>query len=416
MILAGTLMLPGSRAVRLSRGWLRIEGERIAEVHEGVCPHTLDIGGGGEVGGVVITPGFIDAHLHLPQWDAVGADGLTLLDWLARVVFPAEAHWADPVFAAGMAARAGRDLHAVGTTGIAAYATVHSQSAIDAMNVLADMGFCGWVGQVLMDQQAPEDLCRPASQLVHECALMQPAGRLAPAVTPRFAVSCSGELMAMAARVAHEKSWPIQTHLSEMPGECELVKRLHGVDRYLDAYGRAGLLTERTLFAHGVHLDPIERSALGKAGAAVAHCPTSNTFLRSGIMDRAGLSAGRIRIALGSDIAGGPEAAMPRVARAMLDAAKHRAMLDEARGEVAVVQMPTPAHAWWQITAGNAEVLGLRDTGTLAAGSWADVLVVRPTSRWADAPDPLGALLYGWDDRWLSMTIAAGRTRYEARK
>lgn len=412
MILAGTLMLPGSRAVRLAPGWLRIEGERIAEVHEGACPHTADIGGDG----VVITPGFIDAHLHLPQWDSVGADGLTLLDWLARVVFPAEARWADPAFAADMTARVGRDLFAVGTTGVAAYATVHSQSAIDAMNVLADMGFCGWLGQVLMDQQAPDELCRPASQLAHECALMQPVGRMVPAITPRFAVSCSAELMALSAKVAHEKTWPIQTHLSEMPGECELVKRLHGVDRYLDAYGRAGLLTERTLFAHGVHLDPIERSALGKVGAAVAHCPTSNTFLRSGIMDHAGLTAGRIRIALGSDIAGGPCASMPRVASAMIDAAKHRAMLDEARGGAAAADMLAAAHAWWQITAGNAEVLGLRESGVLAAGAWADVLVIRPASRWQDAPDPLGALLYGWDDRWLAMTLAAGRTRYEAEK
>jgi guanine deaminase len=404
MIISGLVMRTTDRAaVRLTPGWLRVEGPRIAEVHDGPCPHTPDLGGPGHI----ITPGFIDAHVHLPQADSIGVDGLPLLQWLERVIFPAEARWQDADFAGHMAARVARRLLAAGTTSVAAYATVHHQGAIAAMNALSEAGVSGWVGQVLMDQHAPQELCRPAEQLAHEITLAQPVGRIIPAITPRFAVSCSAELLTAAAKAAHELSRPIQTHLSETPDECELVKRLHGFDRYLDAYSRAGLLTARTLFAHGIHLDAIERSALAKVGATIAHCPTANVFLNSGVMDRAALRAGRIPLALGSDVAGGPDFSMPRVARAMIDAAKYRLLAGLVEPRHA--DIPTPAQAWHQITAGNAAALHLEDVGSLESGGFADLLVLKPGFDPASHPEPLGGTLYAWSESWVIATMSSGR-------
>src|SRR5690606_5179300 len=121
-----------------------------------------------------------------------------------------------------MTERAGRRLLAAGTTGIAAYATVHHKATLAAMRTLAGFGFRGVVGQVLMDQQAPADLLRPAHQLLAEAASLEAVGRIEPAVTPRFAVSCSRELLAGAGRLARHRGWAVQTHLAETVEECEL--------------------------------------------------------------------------------------------------------------------------------------------------------------------------------------------------
>lgn len=402
MIVVGALMVDdGGARVRLVDGWLRVEGTRIAEVHAGPCPHAADLGGEG----ALITPGFVDAHVHLPQFDSIGVDGLALLDWLERAVFPAEVKWEDADYAGHMAARVARTLLAHGTTSIAAYATVHAEGARRAMRACADAGLGGWVGQVLMDQRAPAELCRPAGDLLREAESHFAVGRIRPSLTPRFAVSCSRALLEGVGELAERRAGLIQTHLSETRDECELVKRLHGVERYLDAYARAGLLQRPSLFAHAIHLEPAEIASIARVGAGIAHCPTANLFLQAGTLARGALDAAGVRVALGSDVAGGPDISMPRVARAMLEAVKIRALSAGAPSN----SLPAAASAWHQITAGNAAILDLRHTGRLEAGMDADLLVVRPDVRWREAENPLGALLYAWDERWLTHTVAAGR-------
>lgn len=402
MILAGHLLMPGpGQTVTLTRGSIRVQGDRIAEVFADGRGPKPDLGGDDSL----IAPGFVDAHLHLPQFDSIGVCGMPLLDWLATAIFPAEAKWADTAYAADMTRRVAAQLHAHGTTAVAAYATVHHDATVAAARVLADAGFAGLVGQVLMDREAPPELVRPAPQLLAEAARLQPVGRLRPAVTPRFAISCSEELLRGAGDLAVRNAWPVQTHLAETQAECHRVAELFDGVAYTEVYRRAGLLTPRTLLAHGVQLSDHDRTTINAAGSTIAHCPTANGFLKSGDMDLAAHQRAGLNIALGSDIAGGYERSMPRVARAALETAS-RVHPDST--------CPSAAWAWWQLTAGNATALGLTDTGRIHPGAAADLLVLKPDIRWHASADPLATLLYAWDDRWLKTTIAAGRPVYAA--
>lgn len=418
MLIAGQLMLERSgesRGVELREGWLRIDPNAgfIGQLGLGPPPARPDLGSSE----TLVLPGFCDTHLHLPQFDSIGADGMELLPWLHRVVFPAEARWADADYAGEMATRVAGKLLSHGTVSVAAYATVHHAAARNAIRALGEAGLAGVVGQVLMDQQAPADLVRPCDQLLLEAADHVSAGRVSPAVTPRFAVSCSSELLSGAGRLAKATGWAVQTHLSETPDECQLVRELHGGLDYTEVYRRAGLLGPRSLLGHGIWVSDDERRVLADTGAIVAHCPTANLFLQAGAMDRAAHARNGVRMSLGSDIAGGPDVSMPRVARAMIETVKSLRLRTDP-SEWNTRPIPTASEAWWQITAGNCDAVGLKGGGRLAVGAPADLVIAAPgagphsDSRYREAIDPLGALLYGWDQRWIRNTMAAGRVVY----
>lgn len=397
--ITGHLLLPdATRGVRLAPGTLTIRAGRIETVSEHPDPHP-DLGGED----YLITPGFIDTHVHLPQFDSIGVGGLELLDWLSTVIFPAEARWKDAGFAGQACARAARELLSFGTTGVAAYATVHHAAAQAAIETLANEGLCGHVGQVLMDRGAPAELLAGAEESLASAARLKPMGRIAPAVTPRFAISCSPSLLTGAAALARSTGWLVQTHLAETTREVEAVGRLFPGETYTSVYAKAGLLTPRTVLAHAVWLDNQDLSLIRASGAAIAHCPTANRFLQAGVMHRQRTTEAGVGLSLGTDVAGGPDRSMVRVARAMIEAAQQ-----------AGAAPPAAADCWFQITRGNADVLGLPTTGSLREGLAADVLVIRPTTRWRSSPDPLSHLLYAWDDRWLRATIAAGEVRWMA--
>jgi len=393
-------MLPGpGRSVRLARGVVTLEGGLIASVRETDELDGLDLGGEN----AVICPGFIDTHLHLPQFDSIGIDGLELLTWLDRVIFPAECRWEDTDYAGAMTERVLDQLVSFGTTAFAAYATVHREAAKQAQRIIAGRGHRAFVGQVLMDRNAPAELTRPARQLISEAPRFAPIGRTEPTVTPRFAVSCSDGLLHAAGELRAKSGWAMQTHLSETIPELEFIAELFDGLPYVEVYERAGLLGPRSIMAHGIWLSPEELATLHRTGSIIAHCPTANLFLSAGSHDRLGVREAGVLASLGSDVAGGPDRSMVRVARAMIETAKNRKAAPA-----------TASEAWWQITTGNAEVLGWGQTGRLEAGCEADVLVIEPTIRWADTPDPLGTLLYGWDDRWLRRTVVNGALAFEA--
>ncbi|MGH7132205.1 MAG: amidohydrolase family protein [Phycisphaerales bacterium] len=411
MIISGQLLVPGSPSLsgsgagiaraELRPGWLRLEAGKIAEMHLGEPRARPDLGGED----CLITPGFTDIHLHLPQFDCIGQGGLTLLDWLHRVVFPAEARWADADYAGQMATTIARQLIGFGTTRVAAYATVHHAAAQKAIDALGAAGLKGHVGQVLMERNAPDELCRPGPQLIAEAAALRPAGGIQPSVNPRFAVSCGMELLAASAQLAKSTGRLIQTHYAEMLAECALVRELFDGRSYTEVYREAGLLTRRTILAHAVYTSDADRRALRDAGAMIAHCPTANNFLRSGRMDWPALEAIDAAVGLGTDVAGGPERSMVRVARAALE---NRAELGRAIG------VADTARVWAQITWLNAALLGDGLGSVLARGASPEVLVIRPDIRWRDLPDPLGALLWAWDDRWIRTVLIDGAPVHQA--
>lgn len=419
MILAGTLLLPdptGDRsALRLSEGWLRTDGGRIVEVHEGGFPASFDYGGEGWL----ISPGFIDTHLHLPQFDLIGAHGMSLLDWLDRVTFPNEARWADADYAADMTERVLDQLMSVGTTSFAAYATVHHEATRRALGCCARRGLRAVVGQVLIDQEAPDAMLRDAGESLAETeALLNewPAPgksstghRVSTAVTPRFAITCSESLMKAAGELARRHGAYVQTHLAEMPGELEAVARLHGGPDYTSVYHKAGLLGPRTIFGHCIYLSDAERRLLTETRSIAAHCPTANSFLRSGTMNRKQLLDAGVTLSLGSDIGGGYERSMIRVARAMIEAAFYA-----TPGTPGIPEAPPPraSEAWWQITVGNADAMGWPDAGRIRENAEADLVILRPDIPWQTAHDPLGMLMFAYDDRWLEATIVNGEVAY----
>lgn len=405
--------------LRLVPGHLRIVDDTIVEVTPGEVASTYDFGGPD----CMICPGFIDTHLHLPQFDMIGAHGLPLLRWLQTHTFPSEIRWNDLSHAIAMTHRVIDQCFAHGTTMIAAYGTSNHAAVRAAIDVAKQRRMAGVIGQVLMDRNAPDELLHPISRQIDETESLLDATRgqrIGTAVTPRFAVSCSAELLAAAGKLAKETGAIVQSHLAETVDECQLIGELFDGATYVDVYQAAGLMTPRTIMGHGIHLTDADRAAVAASSTTIAHCPTANSFLRSGVMDRHAHWRSGVRVSLGSDIGAGYERSMVRVGRAMIESA---AML----GDV----FPDANEAWWMITHGNLAAMGQPVTDRLAIGQPADILVIRPDVPWLNAPQDhdgaqgrdaadsecdalLSRWMFSWDDRWLRQTIAAGEVVYGA--
>ncbi len=259
----------------------------------------------------LIVPGFVDAHVHYPQLDMIASPGGQLLDWLANYTFPAEARFADKAVAADTASFFLDQLLANGTTTALVFATVHKVSVEALFDAALARNMRIAAGKVLMDRNAPADLCDTAETGYAESAALIEAyhgkGRLTYAVTPRFAASSTERQLQLAARLlAEHPGVLLQTHLSENTDEIAFVLRTFPeCPDYLATYERYGLATERSVFAHAIHLSPDEWRRMGARGSAVALCPTSNLFLGSGLFDLAAAEQAHVRVGLGTDIGAG---------------------------------------------------------------------------------------------------------------
>ena len=374
-------------------GWVCIDCGRIVQIGQGKPPEAPRAGDADSL----ICPGFIDAHIHLPQIDAIGCDSLQLLDWLEQVIYPAETRWADQPFAEAMALRAHRRMIRSGTLGYAGYLTSHLHSTVAVLKAGHAIPVRAIVGQVLMDRRAPAEL------LGHELARLARSkrGRAALSVNPRFGICCSDELLSRAQRRVADDVF-IQTHLAESKRECETVAELFPDDpHYTAVYDRHGLLGERTLLAHCLHLCDAEWQLIEQRKSVVVHCPTANTFLRSGLFELDTARRHGVRLALGSDVAAGPDFAMPRVARAMIETAKARAMTVHSDAFV-----PEPAEVWHMITRGNADALGWPDAGRLEVGAAADLLVLKVPFEIDE--HLMGRLIYTWRDGYITHRVLDG--------
>jgi guanine deaminase len=397
MILQGRLMAAGGELPL--PGWVRVAEDRITDVGRGDPPQPPDAGGSD----CIICPGFCDAHVHLPQIGSAGCDGLELLAWLDQVVFPAELAWQDPAAAEAGVCRAYLAMLAAGTLGYAGYLTGHFQGVAAALAAAQQLPLRGIAGQAMMDRGGPPGLVGLEGDLRPARMAASRRGRLSISVNPRFAPGCSEELLRRAGMLA-ARGAAVQTHLAESRAECALVRRLFPADpHYAGVYDRHGLLGPKTLLAHCVHLGDDEWRLIAERRSVAVHCPSANTFLRSGLFDLDAARAHGVRVALGSDVAAGPDLAMPRVARAMIETAKARAM---AQGG-ATVHVPSPAEAWDLITRVNAEALGFDDMGRLEPGASADLLILRPGLP-VDGHFT-GRLIYTWRDEYIECRMLNGR-------
>lgn len=365
--------------------------------------------------GMLLVPGFVDAHVHLPQLDAVAAHGAQLLDWLERHIFPAEAAFSDRGHAYAVAAAFCDELLRNGTTSALVFGSVHAHS-VDALFEAAQargMRIAG--GKVLMDRNCPADIRDTAVGGIADSEALirrwRGAGRLSYAVTPRFAITSSPEQLAGAgALLARHPDVLMQTHLAENRDEVAAVAGMYPeAADYLDVYARAGLVGPRSVFAHCIHLDDGARARMAAAGAGAAFCPTSNLFLGSGLFNLAATEAAGVRVGLGSDIGAGTRLSLLAT---MGEAYKVGQMLGAALD---------PLHALYLATLGGAQLIGMGDRiGSFEAGKEADFVLLDPAAtpllarrtRGSDPADALFALMMLGDDRAVAETYVMGACRH----
>ena len=366
-------------------------------------------------GNDLICPGFVDAHVHFPQTAIIASWGKRLIDWLNSYTFPEETRFGDPDYAALIAARYLDLTTANGTTTVCSFCTIHPESVDALMHTAQSRGQRIVAGLTCMDRNAPDGL-RDTAQTGYDNSKTlidkwHGLDRLTYAITPRFSpTSTPDQLSALGALWAEYPDCLMQTHLSEQTDEIAWVKSLYPEARdYLDTYEAHGLLGARGLYGHAIHLEDREKHRLKEVGAALVHCPTSNTFIGSGLFDMAGLKAAGQRVGLATDTGGGSSFSMLRTMAAAYE-------IGQLRG--------TPLHAAqliWLATAGSAEALHMAGRiGTLDIGAEADLAVLDLSSTLAiaqradraeDAWEELFATIMMGDDRAIRATWIGGTAR-----
>ena len=362
--------------------------------------------------GKLIVPGLIDCHVHFPQLDIIGSYGAQLLDWLNQYAFPAEARFADPEHAREVANVFIDELLANGTTTALVFGTVHAHSADAIFEAAEAKGMRLIAGKVLMDSNCPEELRDDPETGYAESKILierwHGKGRLGYAITPRFALTSSPEQLAAAGRLAAEYPdvW-IHTHLAENMEEVEEIARLFPDNRsYLDVYEQHGLIRDRAVFAHCLHMDDQDRTSMATRGGAAAFCPTSNLFLGSGLFDLNAMRKAGVRCGLGTDVGGGTSLSLLRTA-------------SEAYKVLHLQEHALPAtRALYLATLGAAEALYLDDKiGNFAKGKEADFVVLdyegsnltaRRTAAAKTIEEKLFALMTLADDRNIAATYVNG--------
>lgn len=391
-----------------------------------------------------LMPGFVDGHAHAPQYafNGTGLD-LPLLDWLERYTFPTEARFKDVAYAKRIyAAAVDRHLR-YGTTTCSYFATIHREASEELVRQVRAAGQRAHVGKVSMDRNSPEDYVEPsvreaadeAKAFLVNVLKSQPASEhslpplVTPAVIPRFAPSCTPELMAELGELSRAgaalvggapSKLPVHTHLSENASECAWVAEMHpDASCYADVYRQCGLLHERTYFAHCCHCNQTERTMVKDGGAGVVHCAASNFLVGGALCNvRRWLEEG-VAVGLGTDVAGGWSASM-------LDAIRQTIITSNIVSRTKDEEHP--ARRWtpltWQealflATQGGAQVLGLSDvTGDLVVGKQFDALVVdvSPASGGSfdcfaedDMQSSVEKFLFTGDDRHITSVYVAGK-------
>jgi len=367
----------------------------------------------------ILMPGFVDAHIHYPQVEIIGSYGAQLLEWLNKYTFPAEARFADPDHARRIADFFITELHRNGTTSASVFCT-SAPGSVDAIFKAAQRhNMLLLAGKMMMDSHAPANLVDTAQSSYDDSkALIErwhKRGRCRYAVTPRFALTSSPRQLELAGALMREHSdVRLQSHISENRAEVARASELNPQRmHYTDIYDHYGLLSERAIYGHGIHLAEDELRRFHEIGAKIAHCPTSNFFIGSGLFDIAKTknAARPVTVGLGTDVGGG-------TSFSMLGTMSEAYKMAQMRGNSL-----TAAQCWYLATLGSAEALGLGErVGSLRAGRDADIIVLDPRATpllelragVAESIDELlFALMICADDRAIAATYVAGKLVHE---
>jgi guanine deaminase len=374
--------------------------------------------------GKLIVPGFIDTHIHFPQTEMIAAYGEQLLEWLNQYTFPTERKFKDKTYAQQVASIFLEELLRNGTTTALVFAAVYPES-VDAFFEEAEQRNLRMIaGKVMMDRHAPDFITDTAETSYQESKqLIQKwhhKGRLAYAVTPRFAITSTNEQLELAGKLLEE--FPdvyMHTHMAENVNEVAWVKELFPTCKdYLDVYDQAGLVGDRSVFAHGIHLSDDELRRLSAAKSAIAFCPTSNLFLGSGLfrIEAAKSVEHPVKVGLGTDIGAGTSFSLLQTTNEAYKVAQLRH------------QKLSPFQALFLATLGGARALALEDKiGNFEVGKEADFIVLDSRStplmafRNADVvpatinelAERLFTLVIMGDDRTIHATYIMGELAYQ---
>ena len=396
----------------LTRGAVLVDGGRIAAVGDGAtlrAQHpTATVH---DYGQKLISAGFVDAHVHYPQTAIIASWGKRLIDWLNTYTFPEEMRFADPAYGDVIANRYLDLVLARGTTTVCTYATIHPTSVDAIFTAAQSRGMRVFAGKTCMDRNAPEGLCDTARSAYDDSKrLLQKwhgVDRLSYVITPRFSPTSTPEqLSALGSLWREHPDCLMQTHLSEQPDEIAWVKDLFPQSRdYLDTYEAQGLLREGAVYGHAIHLTPREKARLVEAGASLVHCPTSNTFIGSGLFDMGLVRL--LRVGLATDTGGGSSFSMLRTMAAAYEVAQLRG------------KSLHPAQLWWLATQGSARALRVEDKiGNIAPGFEADLVVIdlastaaiaQATARATDLWQTLFPTIMMGDDRAVAAVWIGGK-------
>ncbi|HNV93426.1 MAG TPA: guanine deaminase [Candidatus Cloacimonas sp.] len=346
-------------------------------------------------------PGFIDLHIHLSQYYIRGLYEPALLPWLNKYVFPEEARSKDNEYAQKLSRDFFSALLKDGTTTAVIYTAPFFEACNTAFEIASEIGIRALIGMTLMDKNCPEPLKQDSHKAIEDSFLLYEKwhnknAKLDYVFTPRFAPTCSMELMQEIGKFAKKHNAWIQTHLSENKAELNLVKELFGFDNYTLVYEKAGLLSEHSIFAHCIHLDDSELQLLAENKCKIAHCPDSNFFLKSGEFPIKRIEEKGIAYGLGSDVGSGTT----------INMLYHTKMMNYRQSWEPV----SAAKALYYITLGSARLLGLdSEIGSLETGKEADIVFIEPAEDFLVDDNIISKLVFCESDFTITHTLVGGK-------
>lgn len=336
---------------------------------------------------VLIIPGLVDLHSHIPQLPGVAKNADELLPWLKNHIFPLELKFTNLDYAAKICRFFFQEAIRFGTTTIVAYASVHKEATDVAFEIAKEIGIRAFIGKVMMDRDMkryPEELPLMSRNIKDSLDLAKKwhnsnGGLLQYIFSPRFAASCTMKLLEKTAAVAKDGNFFIQTHLAENQSEVKYIKSLfererHRVPTNTHIFKKSNILGERTLLAHCLYLSTPELQIIKDSGSKIVHCPTSNIFLQSGFMPLRRYETYEIPIGLGTDVAGGYSLSMFNCMRDAIETSKIVNLINDNRP----YPFLKPKEAFWKATLGGAKILKLDDkVGSIEKGKDADLVVIK---------------------------------------
>ncbi|XP_067616638.1 guanine deaminase isoform X1 [Eurosta solidaginis] len=338
-----------------------------------------------------LMPGFVDCHIHAPQVAQIGLGlDMPLLEWLNTYTFPLEAQFNDNKFATKVYAKVVEHTIKAGTTLASYFGTNHKQSTVILAKEALRQGQRALIGKVCSNFNCPDfyvettaNSLADTKKFIEEIKDLN-SELIKPTITPRFAITCTKELMTKLGEIAKENRLHIQSHISENVSEVQFIKSQYKCS-YAEVYDSTGLLTSKTVMAHGVHLEDAEIELLRKRGTSVAHCPASNTMLSSGLCDVVRLIKNGVKVGIGTDVSGGNSMSIQDAILRTLDVSHHLEFVKKqdikGNGSLNVRQNSYRPidykNAIYLATLGGAEALSLSNVcGNFMPGKEFDALIV----------------------------------------